>query len=517
MSQLSFKNQRLKVDWIGFNCQKLSESGLKEVARFLLHCGFNSTLTEKKDQEWRTSQLMTHQTNHSKVEFQRHSYQPEKGQFLTSTNINFTDENADYFYSYTLHEYPKAISFWSKLSSVIDLKKVTLTRLDLYFDRSNQKNENDQTFRKFIESCQSDLLDTYKRSVVKLDRNERGFILTIGSRQSTKYFRVYQKKTSSRFKLEIQNRDQYLKSIQNLLFQNSRIPFEEQLTNYFYSHSKKVLNLTFSYTDWLVLFFQKQRYNQTQLNSSFLANYFEADYRFSSDIKKLEQLYRFLQFLSFSQTQSSKSIEIASHKYQFVQFQVQDFLEFIQIRNPSKYKLDQLITFFCDLIHTPPLLKVFSEPKFQFLATFPFVNVHQDSGFWKAEIYFNYELHTYQYPFSFPNSYLIYQDKYDMQIKLQIIKSFANTNLTKEFKVLEFLQEFRNVPNATKAHIKELILKAFQQLLQEGLIRKQITLQVLGNKRINKLRLRKTLQLQLTELTPLLIGKTELIHYFEIL
>ena len=75
MSQLSFKSQGLKVDWIGFNCQKLSESGLKEVALFLLHRGFNSTLTEKKDQEWRTSQLMTHQTNHSKVEFQQHSYQ----------------------------------------------------------------------------------------------------------------------------------------------------------------------------------------------------------------------------------------------------------------------------------------------------------------------------------------------------------------------------------------------------------------------------------------------------------
>lgn len=151
------------------------------------------------------------------------------------------------------------------------------------------------------------------------------------------------------------------------------------------------------------------------------------------------------------------------------------------------------------------------------MATFPFVNVHQDSGFWKAEIYFNYELHTYQYPFSFPKSYLIYQDKYDMQIKLQIIKSFANTNLTKEFKVLEFMQKFRNVPNATKAHIKELILKAFQQLLQEKLIRKQITLQVLGNKRINKPRLRKTLQIQLTQLTPLLIGKTELLSYLEIL
>jgi hypothetical protein len=60
--------------------------------------------------------------------------------------------------------------------------------------------------------------------------------------------------------LEIKNKTQYLKYIQNLFFQNFKSAFEEQITNYFYSHSKKVLNLTFSYTNWVVKFFQKQRY-----------------------------------------------------------------------------------------------------------------------------------------------------------------------------------------------------------------------------------------------------------------
>ena len=162
-------------------------------------------------------------------------------------------------------------------------------------------------------------------------------------------------------------------------------------------------------------------------------------------------------------------------------------------------------------------LKVFSERRFHLLATFPFVHVHQDSGFWKAEIYCNSELYTYQYPFSFPKSYLSYQDKYDMQVKLQIIKSFANTTLQKEFRVLEFLQKFRSTPNTIKAHIKDLILNAFQALLQEKLIRKQITLQIVGNKRKNKPQLRKTLQIELTQLTPLLIGKTETLFYLEII
>ena len=38
-----------------------------------------------------------------------------------------------------------------------------------------KKNENNETFRKFIESRQSDLLDKYKRGVLKLKRDKQGF------------------------------------------------------------------------------------------------------------------------------------------------------------------------------------------------------------------------------------------------------------------------------------------------------------------------------------------------------
>lgn len=104
-----------------------------------------------------------------------------------------------------------------------------------------------------------------------------------------------------------------------------------------------------------------------------------------------------------------------------------------------------------------------------------------------------------------------------MQIKLQIIKSFANTTLQKEFKILEFLQQFSTVPNANKAHIKYLILNASQALLEEKLIKEQITLHLTGNKRKNKPRLEKRLQVELKKLTPLLIGKTKVLYYFVII
>ena len=474
MEQLNFKDEGLKVDWIGLNCEKLEESNLKKVVEFLSEFGFNVTLKEKKNQEWETRKLITYPHNYHTVEFQQHYYQPEKKKFWAGTKINFTGENANHFY---LQTHIQKTRFWNMLSSFTNFN---LARLDICFDRPNKENENNETFRKFIESCQSDLLDKYKRGVIKLKRDKQGFILTIGSRQSTKYFRVYQKKTGTRFELEIKNKSQYLKSIQNLFFQNFRSTFEEQIINYFYSHSKKVLNLTFPYTDWLLKFFQKQRYIRT--SSSFLTSYFEPNHTFSSNIKELEQLYRFLQFLSFSQTQPSKSVEIASHKYQIINFEIQDFMEFIKVKNASEYKTKQLIDFFQELTNTPHLVNIFSEHKFQILATFPFVHVDDDSGVWKAKIYFNHQLYSYQYPFLFPKSYLSYQDKYDMQIKLQIMQSFANTSLKKKFNVLEFMNRFQNTPNQTKAYIKNLIIKAFQALLYHKLIQTDIVLHVLGNK-----------------------------------
>lgn len=98
MEQLNFKDEGLKVDWIGLNCEKLEESNLKKVVEFLSEFGFNVTLREKKDQEWETRKLVTYPHNYHTVEFQQHYYQPEKKKFWAGTKINFTAENANYFY-----------------------------------------------------------------------------------------------------------------------------------------------------------------------------------------------------------------------------------------------------------------------------------------------------------------------------------------------------------------------------------------------------------------------------------
>ena len=41
------------------------------------------------------------------------------------------------------------------------------------------------------------------------------------------------------------------------------------------------------------------------------------------------------------------------------------------------------------------------------------------------------EFYFYHYPFFFPDSFLIYKNKYDLEIKLQLIESFSQGKLEK--------------------------------------------------------------------------------------
>ena len=52
------------------------------------------------------------------------------------------------------------------------------------------------------------------------------------------------------------------------------------------------------------------------------------------------------------------------------------------------------------------------------------------------------DLYFYQSPFFFPNSFISYQNKDDLEIKLQLIESFSTVDLEKRFPVKNFLSQF---------------------------------------------------------------------------
>jgi hypothetical protein len=490
----NFDSEKLVVDWISFNIQGLTDPQI--IARRLFS-RFNSFITVDDQHRVRFSDP-------------RNNYNVSLRQYnknWVGTQIIFSGKNAAYFYKLI-----KTQKFDWKILRV-DQHTLSLGRIDLCFSRTNNPNDTMKSFDGFLVDSRSHIQNHTTTRYIRLQDFPDGKVLKVNRRNNSLHYRVYQKDEDIRFELELKHRQ--TKLVQDYLFNNQLDIFEDKLVIQYFKYSGQVLRLDYQYTDWLVKFSQKQRYIRT--SSSFLTSYFEENHTFSSNIKELEQLYRFLQFLSFSQTQPSKSIEIASHKYQIINFEIQDFMQFIQFKNASEYKTKQLIDFFQQLTNTPNLVSIFSDHQFKISATFPFAHVDGDSGVWKAQIYFNYQLYSYQYPFLFPKSYLNYQDKYDMQIKLQIMQSFANTSLKKKFNLSEFLDRFQNTPNQTKAHIKNLIINTFQALRYDKLIQTDIVLHVLGNKRKNKPRLQKILHIELKQLTSLLISKATTLYYFEII
>lgn len=85
------------------------------------------------------------------------------------------------------------------------------------------------------------------------------------------------------------------------------------------------------------------------------------------------------------------------------------------------------------------------------------------------------ELYFYPYPFFFPNSFLICKNKYDLEIKLQLIESFSTVGLEKKIMVNKILNQF-SVPNKDLTKIKKQLIDLFSILKDFQLIENEFSL-----------------------------------------
>ena len=116
------------------------------------------------------------------------------------------------------------------------------------------------------------------------------------------------------------------------------------------------------------------------------------------------------------------------------------------------------------------------------------------------------ELYFYQYPFVFPDYLLTYQNKYDLEIKLQLIESFSTVELEKRFAVKNFLNKF-SVQNKDLTKIKKELIDLFSRLTDSQLIENKFSLTFKDDSSI-KLR-------QVEDLSPRMLSKSESLFFWE--
>jgi hypothetical protein len=487
-NKLSFESENLVVDWIGFNIQGLlNRKQVERIAKYLFeNFRFNSTFALGSDGKQET--LFSNLKNKYQVYFRAYKYSDI---YWDGIKIDFSGRNGHQFYKLIAANQVN----WEILNHE---KNLRLSRLDLCYTR--KKIDNNTNVESFLKQCYQKVGENKAIKNFSLQKSYTGWILKIGKRGSPNYYRVYESDTEIRFELE--QRGLKIKSAQKLIFEYQIENFEEIMTETFFNYSKKVLAIHENYTDWLIDYFRRQ--NQTE--GSLVTGYFNT---VSFDQKKI--FFRFLQFIAFSRTQTATTENFCEQSYSIVQFKVTDFMDFIQKNNKNQYQREQLIQFFDKIQTMKPFVKVFTNESFESFTIFPFVKTRKEFGEygpWIIEVAILQELYFYSYRFFFPTYFITYQHDFELQIKLQFIQSYSTKNLKKTFYLEQILDQYKQANNQKKAKIKKNIQHIFHQALEHRMVQDNCQIKFKSKKR-------KTQSIQIQNLTPLLIGQSEKIYFYE--
>ena len=165
----------------------------------------------------------------------------------------------------------------------------------------------------------------------------------------------------------------------------------------------------------------------------------------------------------------------------------------------DRYRRKKYIQFFTNLQHIKPLTTAFSDQEFQSSVALPTLSIDKINFDWVVQLSIAKELYLYDYPFILTNSLIIYKNTYELQIRYKILQNFSVNELKKTFDVQILLNSF-NASQKRNANNKREIIRQLNQLP----IQNQYELHFKNG----KIRI-------VDKLTPLLVGKTKIMHFYE--
>lgn len=294
MNQINFQSENLVVHWISLNIKSLTNvKSIAKIAIYLSRFGFNSDI--KSSSKANSEPVIAKMENEWKVLFICSVPKPGYKNYWPGTTVSFSGSNASAFYNLIQTEVVDL--------NIFDLRNTNLGRFDIHYLREPKATDQNEQLEIFMDHCCKKIHAQSKQKHASWLKNKKGLILKIGSRQSSNYYRVYQKSNGIEFELEIKKK--VAKSVQEFLFTNQFEEFEKKLSKYFYRRSQISLVLDTCYTDWLLICMRKLR--EKQDSPKLLTTYLKSSN--SDKLLEQEQFLIFIQFISFiSQTRTHLSL-----------------------------------------------------------------------------------------------------------------------------------------------------------------------------------------------------------------
>ena len=485
---IHFSDEKLTLDYLVFKLPRF-RSRMREVSEIFHKYGFNSRtydvdtekhstiLSNKTYTHWLTFSLHNEPWNENKL------FIHFKG--ISSRRIYFLIKNG----IFSIYK--------------INCPSVSVNRIDIQYIRPNQNDDTDLI--DFYQESKQTFQTNFKSQPAFINKRDRSLIL--GDRENSAYFvRIYSIASNSALKFELEIKKQTAKKLGLFLLRNLFTEFESMVSKKFFNHLKKALSLQICFTHWLLDSLRlKVTKPKTHLVCSYLKKYF-----LTQTIFEETQLYRLLQFVSFvrSYSESGQKEVLNDQSYIIVQFQLVDFMKALQV-NRNSYQREQILQFFDDLMGLPPYAVQFSEQKFRKLLFFPVVNATQQTknGPWHIKIAIAEPLMENYYPFHFPTSFFSYGGTINLQVKLSIIRSFAQeSSLKKTYLIKSFLNQYKKRSHSIQAQVKKEISHQFNNLIKSKIIEPRFQVSVNRNNPITK----DNIQIQD-------IHSAEVIYFYEII
>lgn len=485
-NKLSFESENLSIHYICFNIQGFIElKDIKKIAFYLFESfGFNSQIKENYENHF--EDLISENQNQGKVSFIR--FNSKFNPYWAGTTISFPGQNAAYLYTFI----KKKKLDWN----LFDSKNIKLGRFDLHFLRKLKTTDQTDLVKTFLNESYE--YAKSKGRKVELEDNKMGHILRINDRKSSNYYRIYSKNNFLEFELEMKKDG--LKSIQSIFFSNSLIEFEDRVTRQFYRRYKNSLVLDSCYTHWLLD--KLRKLHKRQNGENYLLTGYLSNIELRSFAEK-ERFFHFIQFLSF--IQNCKRSKLKDREVYQIVFPVIEFLRFIGRDEKSHYQRTKILKVIQSFQTLDPILEKLSNNCFRSSVLFPTLQIEKKGKrkTWVVTLDIVKSIYSYTYPFVFPVSFRTYQNKYDLQVKSQILKTFASVEVEKRICIRDIYGS-KVLSNVDKTRIKKIFIKLFNELKKNKYIKPTFKLISSSEK------MKKT-----NQLTPLLLSQNKILLFQE--
>jgi hypothetical protein len=452
---INFKDQNLNLDYLTLNIPN-SVGRISEFAEIFFRYGFNSKVFYVATNESQT-------ILEDKKLFHTLTFRLESDSWNKETVfIQFSGDNSRRLYFLITNGYFSI--------SLLNCQNIKIGRIDIQFLRPNKTNDTD--VNEFLEKS----LQVSKDGIPQRDENDNIQTLSIGKREYAYYRRIYKMDSALKFELEIKN--QTANSLGLLLLNGFYQDFESTTSRRFLKHLKKSLSFQTCFTDWLLY---SLRTKVPKPKKYFVTSYLK---KYLTNVEDL-QLYRLLQFLSFvrSYAKPGRKEVVNQQIYITVQFYLVDFMQMVDAKK-NTYQRKQFLEFFDNLMGLPPYQEQFSDKEFRKLLFFAVVNAIQttERGPWIIQVAVAQTLMHDFYPFHFPPSFFSCSSTINLQVKLSIIRSFAQEDsLQKTYLLQSFLNQYAKRSNSIQAQVKREVLQEFQNLLKYQIIQPKFEFSVDGN------------------------------------